>query len=138
MLLASKVGNKELQKPTFFLRKNIVVVSAVSYRCVCPKAADEDTKLSGLRTPATLSKTVSLEDVDEGLVSCFLGWQYPTVLLPCRDFLLHGADKGLASSCLYSSSSSAQHLQMVATLKSSCNATSRGHLDFTVCWASND
>jgi hypothetical protein len=29
-------------------------------------------------------------------------------------------------------------LQMVATLKSSCNATSRGHLDFTVCWASND
>ncbi len=65
MLLASKVRNKELQKPTFFLRKNIVVVLAVLYCCVCPKAADEDTKSSGSRTPATLPKTVSLEDIDE-------------------------------------------------------------------------
>jgi hypothetical protein len=34
MLLASKVGNKELQKPTFFSRKSIVVKSAASYHCV--------------------------------------------------------------------------------------------------------
>jgi hypothetical protein len=72
MLLASKVGNKELQKPTFFLRKNIVVVTAVSYRCVCPKA-DEDTKFSGSRTPATVRKTASSEDVDEG-TNVMLSW----------------------------------------------------------------
>jgi hypothetical protein len=138
MFLASKVGNKELQKPTFFSRKIIVVVSAASYRCLCPKSADEDTKSSGSRTPDILPRTVSLETLMKGLMSCFLGWHYPTVRLPCRRFLLHGANKGLASSCLYSSLSCAQHLQMVATLKSSCNATSRGHLDFTVCWASND
>ncbi len=72
MVLASKVGNKDLQKPTFYLRKNIVVVSAVSYRCVCPEA-DEDTKFSGSRTPATLQKTVSLEDVDEG-TNVMLSW----------------------------------------------------------------
>ena len=73
MLLASKIGSKELQKPTFCSRKNIVVVSAASCRCVCPKAADEDTKFSGSRTPATLPKTVSLEDVDEG-TNVMLSW----------------------------------------------------------------
>jgi hypothetical protein len=73
MLLASKVGNKELQKPTFHLRKNIVVVSTASYRCMCPEAADEDAKSSGSRTPATEPTSVSLEDVDE-VTNVMLMW----------------------------------------------------------------
>ena len=73
MLLASEVGNKELQKPTFHLRKNIVVVSTASYRCMCPEAADEDAKSSGSRTPATEPTSVSLEDVDE-VTNVMLMW----------------------------------------------------------------
>ena len=66
MLLASKVGNKELPKSTLYLRKNIVVVSAASYRCVCPEAADEDAKSSGSSTRASGSETLSSLNVDAG------------------------------------------------------------------------
>ena len=66
MLLAAKVGNKELPKSTLYLRKNIVVVSAASYRCVCPEAADEDAKSSGSSTRASGSKTLSSRNVDAG------------------------------------------------------------------------
>jgi hypothetical protein len=65
MLLASKVGGKDLPKSTFYLRKNIHVVSAASYRCVCPDEADEDFKPSGSRSPAMASKSVSLEDANK-------------------------------------------------------------------------
>jgi hypothetical protein len=87
-----------MQKPTFFSRKNILVVSAASYCCVCPKAADEDTKSSGSRTPATLPKTVSLEDVDEG-TNVMLSWlAVSDSTSPMPSVSASWRDKGLASS----------------------------------------
>jgi hypothetical protein len=65
MFLASKVGGKDLLKSTFHLRKNIHVVSAASYRCVCPDEADDDFKTTGSRSPATAPKSVSLDDADK-------------------------------------------------------------------------
>jgi hypothetical protein len=65
MLLASKVGGKDLPKSTFHLRKNIHVVSAASYRCVCSDEADDDYKTTGSRSPATAPKSVSLDDADK-------------------------------------------------------------------------
>ncbi len=90
MLLASKVRNKDLQKPTFSSRKNIVVVLATSYRCVCPGAADvlrQDPELL-LRVQKVYLRKMLMK----GLMSYFCGWQYLTVLLPCRLFLLQDVD----------------------------------------------
>ncbi|KAI2512121.1 hypothetical protein MHU86_2208 [Fragilaria crotonensis] len=67
MLLASKVGSKDLPKSTFYLRKHVHVVSAASYRSVCPDEKDDDSKPSGSISPATSTapKSASLDDADK-------------------------------------------------------------------------
>jgi hypothetical protein len=110
MLLASKVGNKELQKPIFSCAKTLLSCQLCRIvACVLKQMksrSSQDPEVLVLFKRLCLWKTLM-----KGLMSCFLGWQYQTVLLLCRPFLLHGADKGLTSSCSNSSSSSAQHLQ---------------------------